>query len=76
MNLVVKNVVEDNPCDAKDSDKKVSAVTPGLPIAVRGECNDLHEDFDDKANGQGRTDVDERFPDDTVGLVTTLENKI
>ena len=73
MNLVVKNIVEDNPSDSENGDKKVSAVAPGLPVAVRGEGDDLHEDFDDEANGQSRTDVDQRFPDDTIGLVATLE---
>jgi hypothetical protein len=71
--LVVKNIVEDNPSDTEDSDKEVPAVTPRLPVAVGGEGDDLHEDLDDEANGQGRADVDQGFSNNTVSLFTVLE---
>ncbi len=73
MYLVVKNIVEDNPSDTEDSDKEVPAVTPRLPVAVGGEGDDLHEDLDDEANGQGRADVDQGFSNNTVSLFTVLE---
>ena len=56
-NLVIEDVVEDDPGDAEDRDEEVAAISSRLPVAVGSEGDDLHEDFDHEADGQARTET-------------------
>ena len=55
LNLVIEDVVEDDPGDAEDRDEEVAAISSRLPVAIRGEGDDLHENFDHETDGQAGT---------------------
>ena len=56
-NLVIEDVVEDDPCDAEDRDEEVATISSRLPVAVRSEGNDLHENFDHETDGQAGAEM-------------------
>ena len=56
LNLIIKDIVEDDPGYSEDGDEEVSAVSPRLPVAVRREGDDLHENFDHETDGQAGTE--------------------
>jgi hypothetical protein len=65
-NLVIEDVVEDNPSDAEDRDEEVAAISSRLPVAVGSEGDDLHEDFDHETDGQAGTEMINK----NVGYIT------
>lgn len=68
--LIIQNIVQNDPSNTKNSNKKIASVTSRLPVPVGCEGDHLHKDLDDKADGQGRAGVQQRLPYTAVSLFT------